>query len=353
MTRLIYHISFFLLAAMTANLANATVHRVNNTPGVDADFNNLATAISTAIAGDTLYVEGSNSSYGTVTLDKKLILVGPGNFLTINDSTQALKQVAEISNLTFNTGCDGSVIYGMYINGRVDINEDSVSLYRNRIYYTSSGNMIDLQNGVKNIVIAQNHIHSNYTTNVVMFINDNCTGILIANNWISQDQSSEFGLSYNCYSSSYMAIEDQYTNSEVTYLNNVIRGNWECDYAIAINNIHVAGCIYHTGTVFYNNIGYNSNLPAGNGNQINVSMATVFERSGVNWYQDDNWWKLAAGSPALGAGVNGEDCGMFGGGLSYVLSGMPPIPAIFEADVPATANKTNGMNVEVKSMSHK
>lgn len=352
MTRMIYHISFLLLAVITMNTAFATVHRVNNTPGVDADYNNLSTAISAATDFDTLYVEGSNTSYGSVTLSKPLILIGPGYFLSVNDSTQALKQPAQLGTVTFNTGSQGSYLYGMYVNGRVDINEDSISVYRNRIEYTS-GNMIDIANGLKDIVIAQNHIHSTSSSGISLFINDNCVGILIANNFISQDQSSEFSVSNNCYSSSYMAIEDQYSNSEVTYLNNVIRGNWECDYAIAINNIHIAGCIYHSQTVFYNNIEHSSNIPVGNGNQRNVSMASVFERTGVNWYSDDGWWELASGSVAIGAGVNGEDCGMFGGGLKYILSGMPPIPAIFEADVPATANKTNGMNVEVKSMSHK
>lgn len=354
MSRKIFTIGALAVLMLLGSVAQATVYRVNNAPGVDADYTSVSAAVSAASAGDTLYVEGSNTSYGSITLSKRLIIVGPGYFLTVNDSTQALKQPAQVTNIYFNSGSDGSVLYGMHITSRIDINVDSVSIYRNRVNSNYSGNVIDIQSSLRDIVIAQNWLHSTYTSNRLIWISDNCSGIFFANNWISQDQNSEFGLNYSCSSNSYMAIEDQYSNSEVTYLNNVVRGNWECDGSLLINNIHVAGCGYYDGsTVFFNNLMHSSNFPAVGGNIQNVTMSTVFERVGVNWYSDDNWWKLATGSPAEGAGVNGGDCGMFGGGLSYKLSGMPPIPAIFEADVPATANKTNGMQIEVKSMSHK
>ena len=53
-------------------------------------------------------------------------------------------------------------------------------------------------------------------------------------------------------------------------------------------------------------------------------MATVFvDYSGTLGKSDDAKWKLKAGSPAIGAGVSGVDCGVFGGVTPYVLSGVP------------------------------
>ena len=92
-----------VLAIVFAVSANATVWRVNNTPNVDADFSSLSTAVNDAsvLPFDTLYVEGSNSSYGTSGVTKPLILIGSGYFLAENDSTQANRLPSMIQYLEF------------------------------------------------------------------------------------------------------------------------------------------------------------------------------------------------------------------------------------------------------------
>ena len=58
--------------------------------------------------------------------------------------------------------------------------------------------------------------------------------------------------------------------------------------------------------------------------------------------------ELKAGSPAIGGGVSGADCGAFGGPAPYVLSGVPNLPHIYEADVPASATSDSGLQVSIK-----
>ncbi|MCF8369327.1 MAG: hypothetical protein K9G76_09820 [Bacteroidales bacterium] len=67
-------------------------------------------------------------------------------------------------------------------------------------------------------------------------------------------------------------------------------------------------------------------------NQQHVDMRTVFEDHAK---LIDNGYFLAPGSSAIGAGVNGGDCGVFSfdTGYPYVLSGIPAIPAIYKATV--------------------
>ena len=74
-------------------------------------------------------------------------------------------------------------------------------------------------------------------------------------------------------------------------------------------------------------------------------MSTVFVGTGST----DGQWKLIAGSTAIGAGVNGEDCGMFGGSNSYVLSGLPAIPAIYFFTAPAEGGNQLPVKIKVKS----
>ncbi len=97
------HIAFLIIICLTASLATMgqTRIRVNNTPGVDADYSDLQEAITNAGEGDVIYIESSGIPYyGTYHVDEPYItLIGPGYFLNINDSTQANKAPALIQNL--------------------------------------------------------------------------------------------------------------------------------------------------------------------------------------------------------------------------------------------------------------
>ena len=113
------------------------------------------------------------------------------------------------------------------------------------------------------------------------------------------------------------------------------------------NNIMVSGSITRNNNVFYNNICNGTQFPIGNGNQQNVIMSGVFV--GKTGNSTDCQWHLKEYSPALGAGNDGTDCGMFGGPSPYVLSGLPSIPSIYEITIPTTGDNLNGINVTIKA----
>ena len=52
--------------------------RVNNIPGIDADFTSLSDAVGAAAAGDTIYMESSPNNYGGAIFEKKLFVFGTG-----------------------------------------------------------------------------------------------------------------------------------------------------------------------------------------------------------------------------------------------------------------------------------
>jgi hypothetical protein len=62
-------------------------------------------------------------------------------------------------------------------------------------------------------------------------------------------------------------------------------------------------------------------------------------------------WRLKPGSPAIGAGLNGVDMGMFGGARPYVLSGVPSLPRITHFVSPSTATSSSGLVFEVHAES--
>lgn len=361
-----------------ATTGNATVWRVSNRVidgiSVDADFNTLQDAIDGASGGDTLYLMGSENSYGTGTFDKKLVVIGTGYWLTENVNTQAISDTALVGALTFNEGSQGSKIQGLSMSYSVatssytvnysfiTINTDSITIAKNYIFLYRYGNYtvgnfegITINGNRALTKILQNWIeveindgYSSYTgyVNAIHFtgVPANC---YIQNNFIRANKSNAYGTATNIR----MDINDM-TNDLKIY-NNVLWGDCMTYYTDQRNNIFVSGAYYGIGDILMYNLCNETQYPVDPpelNNQQNIDMSTVF--TDYTKYID-NGYILATGSPAIGAGVNGGDCGVFSfdtGGFPYVLSGMPAIPAIYEATVQPIVGSS--LPVTIKAVSH-
>lgn len=346
---------------MIATTLNATVWRVNNRPYLDADYTTLQDAIDGAADGDTLYIGGSTSNYGNGTFDKQLVVIGAGYWLDENDTTQSYTENSQVGKLIFNTGSEGSVIEGLYI------------------YFASSNGFQTIRINVDDINILKNKIHASahsYTnaSSVSIYVSDNRTNIKINQNWIysysygsSANATSIYfsGIPTNCSVSnnfiratssygSYYAI-NMGTNNLINDLiinNNVIWGPITTYHTFLVNNILISGSYNNSvDDQTSNNLCDGTQFPDINNNQQNVDMSTVF----IDYVgYIDNDYILKSGSPAIGAGVNGGDCGVFSydyGSDAYVLSGMPGVPSIFDADVQSTVGATS-LPVNIKATSH-
>jgi len=347
-----------------ATISNATVWRVNNRANMDSDFATLQDAINGSSAGDTLYIGGSTFSYGHGVFDKQLVVIGNGYWLDENDTTQAFKQNSQVGKLTFNAGSEGSIVQGLYIYYSsqqqfylITINTDSITIKKNHLFvekkYNGSGSGYDIyiSGSRSDIIIMQNWItaflnssHNNDKVYCVIFIGNpiNCK---VSNNFIRAYRSGSSGGDY------YALWDNNNSSNNLMVVNNVFWGNVTTYYTEHINNILVSGSYYNgIGNETFNNICNGTQFPDINNNQRNVDMSTVF----VDYEKYiDNGYILANGSPAIGSGFIGGDCGVYSndwGGVPYVLSGMPEIPAIFEATIPSFGTST--LPVNIKATSH-
>ncbi|NCC74193.1 MAG: hypothetical protein EOM06_12430 [Sphingobacteriia bacterium] len=319
--------------------ANATSWRINSNPSVSADFATFQEAHDAASPGDTIYVEGAGYDYhyGEVVIDKRLIVIGPGYFLLENDSTQAHKVSARFRSITINPPAAGTELYGLTIywgtSGYkgITINASNVVIARN--YFESSWDRIYFgEYNIQNIAIMQNFGQS--ITGASGFSADN---VIITNNY------------FNSF------IEDV---SSGVITNNVVKNKITASYSQIINNILPNSTLYPLSGSDYgmqNYVAYNlvsGSLPPnppGPGNVSNVDMNFVFiDFNGNLDYSTDGKWQLDPDGPAAGAGEEGVDCGMFGGLTPYVLSGLPPVPRIYEANVPLSGSSVSGLPVTIK-----
>ncbi len=304
--------------------------RVNNNAGADPDYATIQAANDAASNGDTIYVEGSTTEYAGADISKRLIIIGPGYFLTKNDSTQANGLEAKITgSVDFNAGSGGSIITGCFVSN-INLGADNLIITRCNVSYISQNVTI-----VNNILIVQNYVTG------ISLQTYKITNSIIANN------ITDF--IYCSYSSGPLQI----INNTVTGYN---YGGISAYNSSIANNIltHASGNItVNTGNTINNNILACAGTNA-NGNLYNVVMTNVFvDFSGSLKYSDDAKWKLKTGSPAIGAGVSGVDCGVFGGAAPYVLSGIPNLPHIYEASIPGTAYSDKGLACTIKVKSGK
>lgn len=347
----------FTLLALLCTLLNsqntfAKIWRVNNNPGVNADFTDLTSAHSGAASGDTLHIEGSPNAYGGATFTKKLTVLGSGYFLDENTGNQSLLLSSKLNSISFNMGSQGSVVMGIdFIGGNISVFTDDIVIRRNKFSSPANG-MYDYYTGAINVYyhsdnggIAANNIIISQNFGVKIAINNPSTGVLITNNYIAVEGWQGDQTGGNSFTANANAI--------VLAQNNIFRrGKVIINNSNFTNNIMVNGFFEGTGNLYSNNIGSGTQFGTANGNQSNVVMTTVFVGAGTG-ISSDGQWKLKAGSPALGAGYgstaqNPIDAGMYSGSNAYILSGMPPMPAVYSFEVQPIGSNTDPIDVKVK-----
>lgn len=314
---------FLMLLLVSGINLSAKKWRVNNNTGVNANYTTLTDAVSAASAGDTIYLECSITTYASPdSIKKKLTIIGPGYFLTENDTTQACKQGASVDNITFGKGSEGSLLTGITVNNTIYINTSNIIIARN---YVANEIVLDNTNSpISNIVIKQNYIAAYIAQNAGTNI---ATNVLIYNNIVN-------------------TIGIGNTSSTFICMNNAIFGSAQIYNAEYFNNIcyyEIAGSLNYSHNNIFGVDGTNSN-----GNQYNIDLSTVYVGLPSS---TDGQYKLKPGSPAIKAGTDNVDCGAFGNIDPYVLSGLPAVPHIFNAIIGGSGSSNSGLPVHIKAKS--
>jgi hypothetical protein len=334
------------ILVLTTTIANAKIWRVNNNSGITADFTTAQAAHDAATAGDTLHLEPSGTSYGNLTMTKRLVVVSSGNFITENPGFQVQSNSGFVSTLTINnTGANGSVIMVKFAeNININSGVGNILVQNCGTTYNGGGYNCCGHAGIINIDNADNIIIKGCFVNVIN-ARSNSNNIIVTNNIIynsfTNDASCDGVLSNNVISANFL-----YWNYGGGH--GYIGGN--------IFNCTVDNNIFNRGhsqsfnsCLVRNNLCSNANLPVGNGNQNSVDMSTVFVNKDCAFV--DNGYQLKAGSPAIATGISGVDCGAFGGSTPFKLAVTPPIPSIYKLEVPSTP-AGNTMNIKFSTRSN-
>ncbi|MEM1405299.1 MAG: hypothetical protein AAGG59_00880 [Bacteroidota bacterium] len=307
----------------------AKIWRVNNRPGIQADFTEVDPAIAAASDGDTVMIAKSLTSYSGFTLDKRLVIMGEGGDLDLyfpSTYNAALRGTNIGGVILINAGAESSILYSFTHAGGgqnpFQINADNIRLIR-CIFNTG----VLLQRD--NTVFEQCYISGNGFG----LINSNVQNLVVK----------------NCIINGTTSVLADVTS---VWSNNIFGGSVGIEFInqTLINNINDNPFLVVNNCVLSNNIDAqlgSTLFGTDNGNFGNVDSSDVFVDA-----NDLTQFQLKAGSPAVGAGLNGEDCGAFGGPTPFVIGLLPPVPWVYEVINPGTGSNTQPLNVTVSVQSN-
>ena len=318
---------------------SAASWRVNNNTAMGAHFVDVNAAMTDerVAEGDTLYLDPSTIFTTRQTISKRVTIVGPGYF----------HQESSIGSATFNGGLyieknaagtkiEGCVFRGTSSYSAIIVSVDNVTFERNYFYYSYVSSTSN-----KYLVFHANYIETNYEA----FVGNGAStyGWVITNNIIKSgldSRSTYGGISVrNLFNATiqnnviinhdsddcciYQVYNSTITNNILINAGNAVNGHVHSlleNNNIIEKNVTSSSADYSTCPNFPNNTFLGSN-----------DLTAVFDTNGIA----DCYYRLCEGSPAIGAGENGIDCGAYAGD-SYVPSGLPLFyPYFTGVEIPA------------------
>ncbi|MBI4645981.1 MAG: hypothetical protein HY738_05140 [Bacteroidia bacterium] len=350
------------IAFILGNVCYGAVITVSNNPNSPGQYTNLQTAIDNAAIGDTIYVSGSPTSYGDISFNKSLVLIGAGYNNPYGENT--IIGSFHLNRLNATVSASNSVIKGFYIEGQYaimfdpwfsggtsvnqilsNITIERCKIINNQWYETIKFSVSDDDYSYQNITIQNCLIEGNnckFATGFISYgtINNIYANVIIRNNIFDNVR----------FDGDYYSSTNYYDLSGVTITNNIFINQLNNHYsgvanAVVQNNIFYAaepqGCI---GCTFTNNITYlntndtlvgSSENPGsiGSGNMEGTDPKFVNFPYGGAPFSYSHDYHLQSSSPGQNAGTDGTDIGIYGGGIPYEVGANPNIPQMTEINI--------------------
>ncbi|MBV6644322.1 MAG: hypothetical protein KI790_02675 [Cyclobacteriaceae bacterium] len=346
--------SLAIMLLLLSFSTQATVFTLSTDPQRPAQYSVLQEAYDAAAIGDTILIYGSTTAYGNLNIEKPIVIIGEGYHN--NGGLRATVGSLTLSRANGSLGADDVTLMGL-VTSTITLNP----------YAGTSTD--DVNNQLNNITINRcnvgrlsvNNFYAVSTLNNINIIN--CFSnddILISYNRPNQTIDITY---YNSILDSFRVNASLTRNagntlqtfndlSGVRFLNNIFINdvaNGLLSNAVGVvfeENIFYGHELYNTDyeqitwnhNLFYlttedDTPGLFSNNNTGTGNVLNQDPLFVdFPTSGAAFsFAYD--FHLQAGSPALTAGITGDEIGIYGGTYPYEVGANPPIPTVTELTI--------------------
>lgn len=325
------------------------VWTVDNRPGTTAQFTSVQAAIDTAAEGDFIYVHPSPILYNNITINKEIHLRGIGHSPELANGEFAT--IGAITLFTDNLGitASNSSISGLVVN---IINDNqfapisNVLIQNNRIGFISfsrpfnfiiQGNVFSSFSQANSIRFFTNVTHANNIISHNIFIrNTNSQIDAVIEGLVSSETFSNNIMVFNNTPATNDLGAFEFCNNPIVN-NNIflIRGTNTVANEIKLLNstINFQNCLtFAYGGQTLNTLSGNDNL-----DNTNPLFVNIGDTANMAFSQSNNY-KLDVGSPAINAGSDGDDLGVYAQGFLFQMKGYP-----FDLPYPTSINITNAL----------
>jgi hypothetical protein len=343
----------------------ATIRTVSNNPAQPAQFSTFADAQSASVDGDTIYIQGSPFQYTTITVTKRLVIVGAG-FAPNNSDGQPTNILNILLSRSGGVNASGSTIMGL-LTGNIgpegsSLACDNITLLRNRFFNStialtlnnsSSGTYAKGWIIVNNIFQGRVDGGSNATSpsplNILfannIFIGQNINGFNSAT--VIIDHNLFLGVSgggvirglYNVIVSNNIfsrSLGFVFDASSASIVN--------CTFNNNLSNLTTIAppTIYNPANSFANFVPSVGGSNTASGNIIGQNPLFALNTNPDDYSTLDNY-RLQATSPGKNAGTDGTDLGIYGGSYPFPSGGaigsgfdtrpVPPVPQVTNVNI--------------------
>lgn len=302
---------------------------VDNTPGSGAQYTTLQSAINSSTPGDTVLIQPSPSSYGNATVNKRLVLIGPGH------QAESGKR-AEVGTISVGNNSDSTEIVGLFINAlnvAAGQSAHNIRILRNYLYgyialtganwggqssnnWLIEGNVIVEQPGCGGCIFIQPTSSSNgwlFKNNIIQ------TKSTQHNTNLFTELKPTFTFYNNIFIIGTYQVLFNNNNSGALFQNNVF---WVQNSSVAKIDSQCVACQFNYNLTYSTS---NTLDPlTGNNNLDNVDPQFLSIPSPGNaQFTYENDYHFMAGSPAATGASNGGMLGIYGGSYPFNMYGHP------------------------------
>lgn len=336
---------FFSLAFVVSLSAQGLIVVQNDTS--TRTFYTIPEAVVAAVDGDYVYIPGGTFQVSGLTINKTLNIIGAGH---VPEATTATGRTVINGNIHFVGGSDFSLLQGIFHDGEIWIGHGTatdgitvsnilLSRCNLKLLYLSSNSYSASSTSAQNIMAKDCIFRAN-----IMCQNNN-RGHLFSN-CIFQGQLNNISGGITINNSIFLH------NSPLYVVTSALLNN--CMFSTESNPVYSAGgakstfnnCILGISAFPTNETAsdyhYFNNCNAYGANVIGLFVDVPEAR--FDYMYD---FHLASGSVASGFGIDGTDCGIYGGTEPYKEGAIPINPHIQSIYIPGTTDGQGKLNISV------
>ncbi len=332
-----FRLILFLLLAAAWSVEAATIN-VSNDPDNPGQYDNIRDAVDAASVGDTLII-AKGFYRESIDLDKKLVFIGPG-IANVESLGRLCSECADLYGFTIRKEASGSSFIG--IDAGFSILNDVNDIFIENCYVDGINLSNNGINNQQNILV----INSLIKDRIVLYRPGSEMDNIVFTNNIMQNSNITGDNSIPNFDGMVIFRNNNFLQRNTKIFDRLKGVIFENNIFYKAEPQGCSECIFSNNLTFGNDnnnlIGENSENPGSLGTNNIINQDPLFTSYNGSGYRNTDDYNLQSGSPAIGAGKDGTDLGIYGGSYPWNIEVASIVPVVTSLTIPVGVVQEDG-----------